>query len=305
MHTNAGGGGGRRRWLGALGAGITGALATAASAAPKLPTIAVPCAPGEITAAAQGEDVVACWADGCMQLDLAGDTAHVIDRPAARPAWTDPSGEIRQAEGKPVACVGATCKPIGPKLAAALAAARSSEAPLRVSATTDLKAVVIGASEAWSLAGDRPLVLRPPAEDVAGFADKPAVRSIEVAREWLVVHWSGCDAPCTAAQLVDSAGKNRGKSVRGGGSLLQLGPKLFAVISERSDVTLFDLGTGRARGAVALFGVFRAGDAVRLADGRLAIADSFSSGTRITVIDASDPDHPTAGAGRYLPSCKP
>ena len=282
-------------------------LVGVAHGAPAVPMATVPCAPSPRSLSAVADDAVVCWDAGCMQIEY-NDEVRIVARPSARRAWRDPVGTITDSK----ACVGSTCKPIGPKLAAALADARqhtTAEQPFSVGVSSDLKVVVIRPSglfsEAWTLATDRPLVLREPKEDVAGFATKPEIHSIDIAHELLVVHWVGCAGPCTEAQLADTSGRNLGRPVKGGGGAIQINAKQFAVISEFSDLHVFDLVTGKPRGSLALsVASFSGGDAVVLDSGDLALMDTISSGgARISYIDFHDVDHPTVRRVRYLPSC--
>jgi len=253
---------------------------------------------------AEGSDPVVCWAGGCMRLDVSSSSAAMVARPPEAKGWLGPVAEV-----KPDAvCVGTTCKPLGKKLAAAVAEFRKEAAtntyPQFAGATTDLKAVFLG-TQLWSVRADRPIKLKPAPTK----GDTPAVIGMTAAGELLVVDWTTCAGPCTTMTIMDSTGRIKGREVAGGGPVFQLDAKRFVTISEYADAIVFDLKTGAALGALDLDSEDAAGGvrAVRLDDSSFAVLFARGSGQELVVVGAPSEKGAKVhrSGGMWLPSCTP
>lgn len=263
-----------------------------------------------LTLSASGDAPVVCWGEGqgaCMKLDPSSDAASGIARPAPRAPWLGPVAEVKGQE----VCVGTRCKPIGAWLAQAIAAyTKNLDADTRpqLAATSDLRSVIVD-RQLWALQADRTLALKPPAR-YHGDHDTPAVSELAVAGELVVASWSNCAGPCTVMQLVDSAGRNKGKPARGGGAVFQLDPKRFVVTSEYGEAQIFELGTGKPRGAlVAGDGEPTSTAAIRIDDETFVVMTQrmTTGGRQIVKIRApGDPSlKPAILEQMYLPGCTP
>lgn len=271
---------------------------------PRVPTRAVPCLPdGDLELTATDGNPVVCWGAACMAPEFMNLDAKLVAKPAPTPAWPDAAVVKTQGDIMSV-CVHATCKPVGPKLAAAIALARADN-PARdpVSATTDFKAVVTG-SEVWSVAKDKPLKLKAPSSYKGG-GDKPSMVGAQAAGALLVVDWSNCAGPCTVGQLVDSNGGNKGASFAGGGPVVWVDADHFATVSEFGDVHVFTM-KGKATGAHDTHGdPGSITQVVRLADGDLAVMrEEISSGIRLQRYGTYE-GVPHLSSERSLPRCTP
>jgi hypothetical protein len=279
----------------------------AAPAAAAVPTTRVPCLPksDSYRLASDNGDPVVCWGSSCMKL-VAGEPATMVAPPAPAPAWPGPHGEVRDDGGKPAVCVGTACKPVGAKLAAAIAEERKSAAADQraphLAATLDGKAVVAGGA-AWSVAKDKPLALKPPSS--YAHDDTPSNAGVDVAGNLLVVSWSDRAGPCTVAQLADSSGKNRGKSFAGGDAPFQLGTDRFVVVSEYAEVQIFGL-SGKPFGSLPLGTEPTGGLAVALDDSTIAVlrADGDQA-YRLFVITPFEDAGVHLHAETFLPICQP
>jgi hypothetical protein len=277
---------------------------------------AVPCVPkaadvslglGPEADRSVGGHAAICWDGRCIELALGEDDATVISPPGRPTAWIDPA-VIRDHQGAKAACAGDACTPLGPQLAGALGTRTD------VAVTTDRKVVVAGL-EAWSVAGDRKLALKPP---VRMFGARPAkVARLAVAGTWLIVTWASteCRDPANWAdpacglnsQLVDSAGANRGTELAyfSGGVVGQFDQSLFFTANQTvPDVTLFDIQTGVRVSELAHGVGFKILDALRVRPGLLAMLmrDGFVGYRLVNFIAARDrPIEITTD--RYLPFC--
>jgi hypothetical protein len=290
--------------IGSLGFVASARAQPVAKAAGKVPMLAVPCVPsGDLALLASDGQPVVCWASGCMAPDLTSLAATMVAQPAPTPAWLGTPAEVRTAGGGLAACKDTTCKPLGAKLTAAVAAARAADSPSPISVTTDLKAVAIGGA-AWSVAKDKPLAFKAP-RSYRGQVDRPTLASVVAAGNLMVTTWYSCAGPCGVAQVTDSGGKNLGAEVSGGGPIVQLDADQFAVTSEYGDLHVFTVkgkhvddltGGGDPSSALVL---------VRLGEGELAILRGDpSGGTRIEQVSTSSPG-PRISAARTLPFCAP
>ncbi len=279
----------------------------AADAPPKpatvVPTRAIPCAPDGARLAAHDTDPLVCWEAGCMKLAMLESTATLDkQKPVTPPRWLSPLGEIRVEAGKPSACLGAKCKPLGKKLVAAIEGARkdaSPDQPLTLEATTDLKAVVVGYT-AWSVAADKVLAPRPPATKDGG---GPLGESgVQVAGDLLVFGWSNCAGPCTQATVNDSSGAAKSKLIAGGGVVTQLDAKRFAVVSEYGHVTVFTLA-GTRTGEYDVDPRDPDASALRIGT-NLYLMTHDMQGVTITEIALDDGALRRDGS-MFLPACKP
>lgn len=272
--------------------------------AAKVPQRSVPCIPQDATLHATGDDAVVCWDKGCMKLDFSSTDATWIVKPPAQPAWQTPRAEVKDDQ----VCLGTTCKKFGKKLTAAIAEYKKtgdaqSTATLR--GTTDLKAVIVG-GDAWNVAGDGKLRFTTP-KLYGRTGEKPAVSSVDVAGNLLVVQWSACAGPCTKYQLADSAGRPKGPEGEGGGEVFQLDAKRFAVVGEYATISIFELGTGKPRGVVKLGGGPDSNVTIRGDDTTIFSMLAKNDGVQVFKVNAYDDKalEPTMNESMYLPSCKP
>jgi hypothetical protein len=193
-------------------------------------------------------------------------------------------------------CLGRLCKPLGPKLSAVIA-----DPDLTPRATTDLKAVIV-VNEVWNVAKDKRLDLRPP----RAASKTDVVRRVDVAGEWLVVHFADCAGPCAHAWIFDANGKTRSTELGGGGKVIGLDDEYFAVVSEYSAVDVISMKAGKLLGERdgADIGDFR--DAVRLDDDSLATlrTDAMGSRSRVTIVFRGS-GNPWVQGDMFLPSCGP
>lgn len=262
----------------------------------------------DLTLEADGAAPVVCWPTGCMKIAIDVFTEPIATasaRPTATPAWLDPVAELKADR----VCLAAACRPFGKKLFAAIAEHRAEGAggmPVALAATSDLKAIIVG-QEVWSLPNDRPLKIALP----PSIYGRQQIRFVEVAGALLVVHASGCAAPCTTMLLTDSSGRSLTKLAPGGGLALQLSAQTFAVVSENSTVSVFSR-TGRPLGTVKVdsdFDGFGSVAAVRLAKDDFAVMVSRTNDVRITALShgswSNKPENPFKTGTMHLPRCAP
>jgi len=268
-----------------------------------VPTTLVPCLPEGETydlVAIEGEPAL-CWGVSCMR--LSDRAAAMVPRPADAPSGRA-RAEVRDVRGEPSVCVGDVCKRVGARLAGAIAEERTSPTGYddhvpHLEATLDGKAVVIGLT-VWSVPKDKPLTLRAPSSYGRGGA---AVIGIAVTGNLLVVSWSDCAGPCTVGQIVDSSGKNRGKSFRGGDTL-RLDDRRFVVFGEYGDLQIFDLG-GKPLGVLSLGTDPGVALAVALSDQAVGVLRTDGDWHRMVWVDAFEGLDPRVSSEAFLPACKP
>ncbi len=210
----------------------------------RVPMLSVPCIPSaavELLAAAY-DTTTLCWDTDCLEFDLAGLGASPVPQPLipAPRAW--PRSAVVRTQGSGLAaCRGDTCRPLGPKLTAAIGRWRAQEdgGHGTIEATADLTLVVLPPAQAWRIASDSQLALKIPKEYLAPNIDRPELVDLEVAGDLVIADWSNCAGPCIGGQLVDTKGKNIGATFQAGGSTLELYPGRFAVFSEFGEVVVF------------------------------------------------------------------
>lgn len=162
---------------------------------PAVPTRTVPCFTDETQLVADGGRALLCWGERCLP-DLDEPAATVV-RPAP---VTEPPETVVSAEQ---VCSGARCDRLGPRLRAAVADADG----LRLSATRDHAAIVIGDHgervAVWNRAADREVDLGAPGKN------EGQVVSVDVIGNFLLVARS-CEEFCSAiGRIVDSRGRGR------------------------------------------------------------------------------------------------
>jgi len=275
--------------------------------AAKVPMRAVPCYPQDGTLHTTGADAVICWDKGCMKLDFENTDATWIVKPPTPKTWSIPQAEVKDDQ----ICVGGKCKKLGKKLLAAIAEYKktfdpANNGPLRLSATTDLKAFAIGYDQLWNVAGDSKLKLTTP-KSYARSIDKPTVVGLEVAGDLMVVSWSACAGPCTTFSIVDSSGRPKGAEGDGGGGVFQLDNKRFVVVSEYAAMSILDLGTAKFRGSVKLGANPEQNSAVRGDDTTIFSMFVKNDGVQVVKVTAYDENKllPSIESSMYLPNCKP
>ena len=219
-----------------------------------------------------------------------------------------PVAEVKQDAGKWSVCVSGACKPVGKKLAKALAAAAKSDAESNITtptarATDDGKAVAFN-SELWVVAGDKKLKPKAP-KDYKGEIDKPSLVGTEVAGNAMIAHWANCAGPCTLSILVDAKGTNRGKTF-GGGIAVPLDAKRLAVLSveNTNELVVIDLATAKqtSKVGIEMGGVTPAG-AAKVDDGTVAYAFQGAEGWTVGYV-ATPADKPaTKGATYQIAGC--
>jgi len=285
----------------ALGAAVVLARAGDAGGVPnKVPTVTIPCAPMNSSLSAVDGMPVVCWEGACMKVELDGTGAELVATPPPVPPWRTVAAVTTDS-----VCMGTSCKKLGAKLRTAVADARkkaTTEDPARIAATTDLAVVVIN-GDPWSVARDKKMALKRPSEYKNAEA---AMVGATVAGDLLVADWADCAGPCTQSQIVDSRGKNRGGTTQGGGAVLELGARHFAVIGEYASVQIFDTHTGKARGSTP--GTNNAdafSGAIRLEDDQLAVLVGEPNGYHVLIFDIDEHGEVTKPYDRYLPVCAP
>jgi hypothetical protein len=291
----------------AIGLGVL-LLGTAAQAGVSkgVPTTAMACVPDSPHLAGADGEAIVCWGDTCIRVDVPGVDAQLVPPPAAVASGWGDSATVSDAQ----VCTGDKCKPLGPKLRAAIAAA---SAPIAdeggavkpgpsLDATTDLAAVVIGTTP-WSVAKDAAFDLPPPASYGKRDKHEYGVSSVAVVGALLLVDWADCAGPCTILQLVDSRGRRIGSELEGGGPLVPLDAHHFATIGENGDVAVLD-DKGKLTGGFRIPG----GDgitrgAVRVDQDKLGVLTQDLGGYRVTIAHVDDKGAPFGVDQRTLPPC--
>jgi hypothetical protein len=285
---------------------VSVAASASAWAQPKrgggVPTRAVPCLEdGAELFSGGAEQPILCGAGGCMKLELHDGTARSVAKPAAVSPWLEALPEVRTDE----VCAGSTCKKLGKKVAAAVVAARAEKGAGAPRVTSDLKVVVVG-GQAWNVASDKPLRFVGPR---AQGSDKPMVVGLEVAGKFLVVNWSACAGPCTENAVVDANGRNIGGFGTGGQAPFQLDANRFVVTGEYATMQIYDLGTGKSRGRVALDGEPTEVTATRLDDTSIAVlykpTEMNSHVLAVIDVPVEKKEKPRVSRSMALPSCTP
>lgn len=208
-----------------------------AAADPKPPQ----CVPGDLSGMQMfgaGGRAIVCWSatSGCIALD----DDQVVPRPAPDPR----PASVRDADGKPAACNAKTCKPLGTRLAAAVAAAGKAAT---VTVTTGLELVAIdgGATHAlWNVAQDKPLAPKQPA--AIGKGEHAELARVEAVGAHAFATWSTCGGgPCSMEIVVEPSGGNRSKAFAGGDTVA-LANGTYAVMGGNT-IQILD-ATGRHAG---------------------------------------------------------
>jgi len=281
----------------------TSAFAQPRSAA-KVPMRAVPCFPQDAKLDTDGNDAMVCWDKGCMKLDFLATTATWIVKPRTPSQWTSPRAEVKADQ----VCLGTTCKKLGKKLVAAIGEYKTNQSQdpanvVRLQATTDLKAVVVG-DVAWNVAGDSKLKFSTP-KLYARTGEKPTVSGIEVANDLMVVHWTACAGPCTKFAIVDSGGRAKGPEGEGGGEVIQLDAKRFVVVSEYAEISVFDLKTAKARGVIRTGAGPEQNWTIRADDSTLYSLFTKNDGVEVMKVGIYDDKDlkPSIEGSMFLPSC--
>jgi hypothetical protein len=233
--------------------------ASSVHAAPKKPL----CVPGDTSAMTMfgsGGKAIACW-------EATGDCMSIDDNKAvARLAPPKPPAEVRDDNGKVSACNAKTCKPLGKKLAAAVAKARAQGDAAKkdgaqwsgeITVTTDLALVAIDAPsvhddpaivELWNLADDKALTPKKPA--VYGKDKTPGLLSVQAVGGHAFATWSECGMPlCGKEIVVEPSGGNYSKAFDAG-ETYALDNGTYVVV-DATGLTLLD-SAGRHSGALDL-----------------------------------------------------
>jgi hypothetical protein len=285
-------------------AASSGAAAGVSKGVPTTPMACVPDSPR--LAGADGEAIV-CWGDTCIRIDVPGTDAQLVPPPANldAAAWGD---QATVSDNQ--VCLGDRCKPLGPKLRAAVAAVREPvaneggavQAPPPVVATTDLGAVVIDTTP-WSVARDQPLVIAPPSSYAKHAKNEYGMTGVTVVGALLATEWHDCAGPCAILQLVDSRGRKLGGELGGGGPFVPLDAHHFASVGESGGVVVLD-DKGKLTGSFDIpggDGIIRG--AARLDQDKLAVLSQDPGGYRVTVAHIDDKGGTFGVDERTLPPC--
>lgn len=222
----------------------------------------------------------------------------VTPRKAARPNGAKVTG------GKRV-CIGTACKPVGKKLAAAIATPATTEWADTVtspSATGDGKLVVTG-RDAWVVATDTKLALVPPKEYEG--ANKAGLGSLEVVGNLLVATWFDCAGPCGRSVLVDATGANRGAWF-GEGTVMQLDAKRIAVFSveAENEVVVIDVASGTQTSRVPVdTGGITPASAAKLDNNNVVVAWQRETDWKLQHIATPSDQPASAGASYTIAAC--
>ena len=237
-------------------------LPAAAAAAP-------PCAPssGEPRIATADDTITVCFGTqaDCIQLGKTEKDRKTV----ATPAPVTPATEIRDDGGKLSVCAGATCKPVGKKLAAEIDKAKKIVAasppdetigpPITFAATTDLALVTmkiyaegIDRVQLWSVAKDTRLTPKPPVE-YKKTGETGEMMGLEAIGPTLVVEWSACAGPCSEGVIVDASGATRGAWFPFGDGVA-LDDKRIAIVPDGATgkLTVLERRTGKHLGELPL-----------------------------------------------------
>jgi hypothetical protein len=177
-----------------------------------------PCIPPDVR---PGLDVVAgkprvCAASACWTVDEAGAMASA-PQPAPTTIVDDSNVSVQVDGGKVKLCFADVCKPAGKRVGRLLVAQRDRGVVIgggprttqRLWFTPDFAAVVID-GQAFSIATDKPLVLKSPPEFAQLRFSRAKLVDVRGVGKILVATWSDCDAaPCTYKMSV--AVTSRGK----------------------------------------------------------------------------------------------
>jgi hypothetical protein len=218
---------------------------------------------------------------------------------APRPGADLTVGPIHDAHDKLVACVDTTCKPVGPKLAAAQAKARETQL------TADVAVAVVDFA-AWNIAADAPIAIakppKPPMDEPVSYA----VGKI------IVATWRNCaddlNCPGPIATIVDATGKQIGKPFPDG-RLVIVDAHHAAMIGDGRKLTSFDTDTGAQLGTIELIpNVALIGLAIgKVDDGSIAVSWTPASAASFTVALVKVPaaKAPSVAWTRKLAMCPP
>nr|HEX4313009.1 hypothetical protein [Kofleriaceae bacterium] len=255
-----------------------------------------PCVAGIDHVTGDSGKLVVC-ADGATCFSFADKAAKpVAYKP---PPEAPPPAAIRHdAAGKAIACAGATCKPIGPKLAAAAKAATN------ISVTTDVTAVVLDV-DLWDVAADATVVIakppKPPMDTPVPYA----------AGKIIVATWRNCaddyNCPDPIATIVDVHGKQIGKPFPDG-RLAIVDAHHAAMVGDGRKLTAFDTDTGAQLGTIPLIpNVALTGLAIgRVDDGVLGVAwNANSTAWTIAAVTITAGKPPALAWSRKLDVCPP
>jgi hypothetical protein len=258
-----------------------------------LADVGVPCVDTSTQLVSDGRSPILCWGDHCRAFESEHGVEGVVDSPSP-PAPVEQAPRVTDAHGGFDVCTGDHCTRVGPRLAAALTAARAAGAQeqadgewevaaaylFEASATRDHGIVMFHGPgqasahptygpQAWDVARDRRIALRPPRS--CGRDDAFLVGLAAVGNQ-LVASWSADVWPCSRAIVVDRDGHNRGREFAAG-SLVQQTLDHFVVLGENGTMTAIDHGHATAAGSLETSG----GTTIRLDDHRIAalVADRW------------------------------
>ncbi len=300
--------------------------ASVASAQPRpaqaKPAPAKPAAPGKPVCAPSfadkyrvaivGTDAVGCWKEQgkpetCVAISPSGATRSVVPPSAAAAPTT---AEIRDVDGKKSACAGTTCVKVGKKLGAAigkLAAEAAKPDYVGPEATptvsTDLKLASVGGVP-WSIKGDKPLKLRPPAEYKKTKGEKPGGGMTAIVGNFATSGWSNCAGPCGMDVVIDTVGKNKGKWFPGG-IPLALDDKRAAIAPSEAEgkLTVIDVKTAKQLHSVTLAeGAIEGTRAVRIDDSNLAVMWDGMDGWMMAFVSLKADQAPSV-TQKSIPKC--
>jgi hypothetical protein len=177
-------------------------LPAIASAAPKPRCLDTGENGSKVRLVSDGSRATLCFPDGCLAY-APGRAADPI-KPRPMPMFV-PEAEVREDRGRLAACTGSKCDPLGPKLAAAIAAAHKDgeclkcdprPGPPMLSAARDRAFVLLANTRgepAWNVADDKPIdfAARRRLERSLG---TPRLAGVSVAGNHILVSWYVCPA---------------------------------------------------------------------------------------------------------------
>ena len=242
-----------------------------ASADPAPPAAA--CLPpfGAYSARVVAGQPIVCGATDKQRACVTADGHAVPEPPRAATA------ELRgDATAGFTACSAGACKPVGPKLAAAIAAFRAQDPAREVGVLADLSVATLdgGANDVhvWTVPGDRELKLKAPKEYAAG--DGAMLTRVQVAGDVLLASWTDCAGPCGKTVIVGPNGKNRGAWFDDADGI-DIGHHQLAVATTiKPHLLVLDARHGTRIAKVALPNGDQEADVAEVAPGEFAIATS-------------------------------
>ena len=290
-------------------------IASAQPKAPAKPKPAPPCAPLDEAPrfVSAGGSTTACFAtsDDTPAETCFAFSATAAPKLVAAPAKTaeKPASEVKLDAGAWAVCTGGACKPVGKKLAAALASAAKAAkendetATFTAAASDDGKHVAFDAN-LWVVAADKKLKLKAPKE-YKGNIDKPSLGGVELVGGAIIASWHNCAGPCTQSVLVDANGKNRGKWF-GAGFAIPLDAKRLGVLSIESEneFLVIDIATGKHASSLAIdMGGETIAGAAKVDDSTAVIAYQTEAGWTVGFVAAPAGKQVTKGAMYTIAGC--